>query len=123
MKCLFGYHDWYKENNVHYLIIDVKDRETMEAATNQFPGVFCWHDFIRDFEVPDSKPIFRLRYNKECFNGICRRCHKVHTGYTDAQIEADKLIARAIVMQQKQESLDTKLANTLKTHTDMRRRI
>lgn len=124
MKCLFG-HDWYKENDVDYHLIETSKRDVFEAAIEEYPELFRWHDVrYPSWDAPEgSKPIYVLRFDKKCFNGICRRCNKIHLGFTDAQKEAERLMAVAVVSQEKKKSLNTKLSRTLNTHAEMKRRI
>lgn len=123
MTCFFG-HDWYKENSVDYVLITTTNRAYFEAAIDQYPKKFKWHDVdYPPWGSENRTATYTLRFEKTCFNGICRKCNKVHLGYTDAQKEAEHLMATAVVEQEKQKSLNAKLSQTLKTHAEMKRRI
>lgn len=105
MKCLFG-HDWLKKREPQYWAANYYE---IEVANLSPATVKLLENAFADRFVYTGYTSVKYRVSKSAFDGICKKCHKIHMGYQETIEEVDKLIAQAKAISDRNDRLVSKL--------------
>lgn len=123
MKCVFG-HDWLITKTASkdyydksFILVQVS-KDEFYAAPDYFPKKFIGKDIDYSYIPGIHEQIYFLKYASKEFDGVCRKCKKLHLGYTQAIEDARELVNKAMRMAER----DKKLADYVNIKAEMRSR-